>query len=77
MGCVFKSDLTSMIVKPVYVQPPRTFTELVESDYKIGALFYTGTLEPNFLALNNSMSRALTARVYEYDFLEPDVSVVP
>ena len=73
VGCAFKSDLTSMIVKPVYVQPPRTFTELIEGDYKIGALFYSGNLEDNFLALNNSMSRAITARVYEYDFLEPDV----
>ena len=65
VGCAFKSDLTSMIVKPAYIQPPKTFTELVEGDYKIGALFYSGSLEENFLALNNSMSRAITARVYE------------
>ena len=74
VGCAYKSDLTAMIVKPVFIQPPRTFEELIESDYKVGALFYSGNLEEQFLALNNSISRAIQTRVYEYDFLEPDVS---
>ena len=74
VGCAYKSDLTGMIVKPVYVQPPATFTELVESDYKIGVLFYSGNLEENFVAWNTSVSRAIQARKYVYDFLEPDVS---
>ena len=75
IGCAYKSDLTSSIVKPVYIQPPTTFTELVESDYKIGVVFYSeGGLEANFAAMNNSVSRAIQARHYEYEFLEPDVS---
>ena len=74
IGCAYKSDLTAFIVKPAFVHPPTTFEELVRSEYKIGALFYSGNLEEHFLGLNNSMSRAIQKRVYEYDFLEPDVS---
>ena len=74
IGCAYKSILTSTIVKPVYVHPPATFAELVESDYKIGAIFYTGNLDANFAALNNSVSRAIQERVHEDNFLEPDVS---
>ena len=61
IGCAYKSILTSTIVRPVYVDPPATFAELVESDYKIGAIVYTGNLDGNFAALNNSVTRAITS----------------
>ena len=73
VGCGYKSNLTSMIVKPVYLQPPQTFSELAESNYEIGSVFYTGNLDASFAAFNNSMSREIQARVIEHDFLEPYV----
>ena len=76
VGCMYKSDLTSLIVRPVYIKPPATFMELIESDYKIGAIVWSGNLEGIFKAANNTVSRKILPQVYEYEFLEPDVSLL-
>ena len=74
LGSGYKSHLTSSIVTPTYDLPPTTFQELVDSDYAIGSVFWTGGLDLHFLTFNTSMSRAIQGRVREYDFADPDVS---
>ncbi|CAG7727939.1 unnamed protein product, partial [Allacma fusca] len=70
--CAYESKLIEMIALPYTKQPPSTFAELAESNYEIGAVFWTGVIESSFLALNNNMSKKITERAQEYGYFDPD-----
>ena len=72
VSCAYKSKLMSSIVVPKFHYPPRTFLELENSDYKIGALFWVRAVEDQFIALDNHVGRSITSRSRskEYPYID-------
>ena len=73
LGCAYKSKLVNSIVLPTYIYPPNTFKELVESGYKIGAVFWAGALDTHFRARTDQIGEEIVKRAKEYAFFNQDV----
>ncbi|CAG7819205.1 unnamed protein product, partial [Allacma fusca] len=50
----------------------RTFLELSQSHYELGAVFFTGLLEMDLEASNTSMGKEFIRRMQEYNYLSPE-----
>ncbi|CAG7823865.1 unnamed protein product, partial [Allacma fusca] len=65
LSCAYKSRFISFIVLPQYISPPTTFQELVDSDYKIGATFFTNYIDKKFAALKNRIGEEILRRAHD------------
>ena len=72
VGNSYKSKLISSILIPNYDYPPRTFAELAESNYELGAVFFA-TVSNQLATFNTSVNLQLLKRIGEMNFMDPDV----
>ena len=70
----YKSAMTSSLVAPAYKNPPSTFEELADSNFKVFAVYWKDDLKLKFQSLNNNVGRRLVERAVEYKYYDDDVS---
>jgi hypothetical protein len=73
----YKSKIISALLQPYTIHPPKTFEELAESNFKIGAvLFNESVVGGSFRRMKSRMSKEINKRVKGYRYLTPDVSLL-
>ena len=73
IGCGYKSKIISAIVLPRYEYPPRTFQQLVGSDYELDAMFYTNSIEAFFLGRKDRIAEEILRRARERPYFSEEV----
>lgn len=74
LSSMYKSNFVSDIVNPNFEYMPRTFEQLVESDFKFKAIFFKGNSELLFQSIKNPVHDAVLGRTEDCLFFDPKVS---
>ena len=71
----YTSVMTSQVVQPEYMKPPKTFEEIANSDFALAAFAWRNNFELDFQALNTTYAEVIEKKVTEFGFLDKDVSL--